>query len=194
MYGRQSRPYTPRPHVLRRYPVPIHRLISLDQSIPNVDRSPAILGDLGIVGHKDDRDASLLAELLKERDDALARLGIQIAGGEAQKRASARSPATITGRRIVIRRQSHGVVNMKIEILCQADDQCELMRAKVYQALIDLNLRAEVVSVMDPKKLAKLRYRNLPSLLIDGRLVAVGSGHTVHELRKLIDLGTAVYH
>ncbi|PLX99565.1 MAG: hypothetical protein C0623_08670 [Desulfuromonas sp.] len=83
---------------------------------------------------------------------------------------------------------------MKIEILCQADEQCDLMRAKVYQALTDLNLNAEVVSVMDPKKLAKLQYRNLPSLLIDGRLVAVGSEHTVHQLRKLIDLGTAVYH
>ena len=83
---------------------------------------------------------------------------------------------------------------MKIEILCQADEQCELMRAKVFQALIDLNLHAEVVAIMDPEKLAKLRYRNLPSLLIDGRLVAVGNGYTVQELRKLIDLGTAIYH
>jgi len=83
---------------------------------------------------------------------------------------------------------------MKIEILCNADEQCTLMKAKVFQALLDLNLQADVISVMDPKKLAELRYRNLPSLLIDGRLVAVGGGHTVHELRKLIDLGTSVYH
>jgi hypothetical protein len=116
------------------------------------------------------------------------------AGSTAQKRANTRIQAQPESRNINLRRQSHGVKQMKIEILCQADDQCELMRAKVYQALIDLDLHAEVVSVMDPKKLAKLRYRNLPSLLIDGRLVAVGSGHTVHELRKLIDPGTAVYH
>lgn len=83
---------------------------------------------------------------------------------------------------------------MKVEILCQADEQCELMRAKVYQALTDLNLQADVIAVMDPKKLARLRYRNLPSVLIDGRLVAVGSEHSVKELRKLIDLGTATYH
>jgi len=83
---------------------------------------------------------------------------------------------------------------MKIEILCQVDEQCDLMRGKVIQALNDLNLNADVISIMDPEKLAGLRYRNLPSLLIDGRLAAVGSGHSVNDIRKLIDLGSAVYH
>ena len=83
---------------------------------------------------------------------------------------------------------------MKIEILCKVDEQCNLMRAKVIQALNDLNLHADVVSTMDPNKLAGLRFRNLPSLLINGRLAAVGSSHSVNDIRKLIDLGSAVYH
>lgn len=83
---------------------------------------------------------------------------------------------------------------MKIEILCQSDEHCNLMRAKVYQALNDLNMHAEVRLLRSADGIPGLRYANLQALLIDGRLAAVGYEQSVEDIRKLIDIGTGRYH
>ena len=41
---------------------------------------------------------------------------------------------------------------MKIEVLCDGCDDCEVLNGKVCQAVSDLNLDARVVSHHDPKK------------------------------------------
>lgn len=76
---------------------------------------------------------------------------------------------------------------MKIEIICKGCVDCMVVRKKICQALADLNLNADVLSVFEPNR---MRVRNLydqPEIRIDGQSVITSHSCTVKELKGLID-------
>lgn len=76
---------------------------------------------------------------------------------------------------------------MTIEILCSGCDNCEVVRGRVCQALSDLNLKAEVVSIYDPVRLAKNHIYGQAGVFIDGHFVNSGERTTSLELKHLIN-------
>ena len=74
---------------------------------------------------------------------------------------------------------------MKIEILGDGCSHCTLMKVRAMQAIADLGLDAELITVIDPGELANHQTRTLPGLVIDGELVASG-GRSVAEIRMLL--------
>ena len=74
---------------------------------------------------------------------------------------------------------------MTIEILCSGCDDCNVIRGKICQALADLNLNADVISVYDPHRKAKYFLPGHPGILIDGRPVVTGNSCSVSEYKRL---------
>ena len=76
---------------------------------------------------------------------------------------------------------------MTIEILCSGCDNCEVVLGRVCQALSDLNLEAEIVSIYDPVRLAKHHIYGQAGVVIDGHFVVSGDQTTSLELKHLIN-------
>lgn len=76
---------------------------------------------------------------------------------------------------------------MTIEILCGESDHCEVVRGRVCQALSDLNLNADVVSIYDPSRLAQSNIAGQAGVVIDGQLVDCGDRATAQQFKRLID-------
>ena len=76
---------------------------------------------------------------------------------------------------------------MTIERLCGESDHCEVLRGRVCQALSDLNLHADVVSIYDPSRLAQSNIAGHAGVVIDGRLVDRGDRATAQQFKRLID-------
>lgn len=76
---------------------------------------------------------------------------------------------------------------MTIEILCSGCDNCEIVLGRVCQALSDLNLEAEIVSIYDPVRLAENHIYGEAGVVIDGHLVNSGDQTTSLELKHLIN-------
>lgn len=77
---------------------------------------------------------------------------------------------------------------MKVEILCNGCDDCEVIRGKVCQALADLNLDVEVISHHDPQKHAPgINCDGKLELCIDGLVVSAKSDCSVRDLMMIFD-------
>lgn len=75
---------------------------------------------------------------------------------------------------------------MKIEILGDGCRRCAQMKERVYQALDELGMEAEVVSVVDPEVLARYHVISLPGLVVNGKPSA-GPGHfSVEEIKQVL--------
>ena len=74
---------------------------------------------------------------------------------------------------------------MKIEILGDGCSHCMLMKVRAMQAIADLDLEAELITVIDPEGLAAHHASTLPGLVIDGELVATG-GRSLAEIKSLL--------
>ena len=77
---------------------------------------------------------------------------------------------------------------MKIEILCNGCDDCEVLRGKVCQAISDLNIDADVLSNHDPKRhVAGLGCHGKLRLRIDGMTVTAKSDCSVRDWMLLFN-------
>ncbi len=77
---------------------------------------------------------------------------------------------------------------MRIEIVCTNEIYCDLMKARVDHALEDLHLKADVEYVMDHASQNALETDSKAGLVIDGRMIAIGTGHSIADIRRLIAL------
>ncbi|PLX80293.1 MAG: hypothetical protein C0616_08900 [Desulfuromonas sp.] len=78
---------------------------------------------------------------------------------------------------------------MKIEILGDGCRRCAQMKERVCQALDELEMEAEVVSVVDPEVLASYHAISLPGLVVNGRPSA-GPGHlSVEAIKQILQQG-----
>ena len=75
---------------------------------------------------------------------------------------------------------------MKIEILGDGCTKCRALKKRVQQAVMDLELDAEVSAVMDPEKLAELQTMSLPQLVIDGRMIPAGSLSSLNDIKNFL--------
>lgn len=76
---------------------------------------------------------------------------------------------------------------MRIEIVCKNEIFCDLMKARVEHALEELDWKAEVEYVMDHPSQDALETDSNAGLVIDGELFAIGTGHTIEDIRRLIE-------
>ncbi len=83
---------------------------------------------------------------------------------------------------------------MKIEIVCQNEIYCDLMKARVEHALEDLHMTAEVEYVMDHTAQDALETDSKAGLVIDGQMIAIGTGHSIADIRKLLELKLPTAH
>lgn len=80
---------------------------------------------------------------------------------------------------------------MKIEILGDGCTKCRALKKRVQQAVLDLNLDADVSADMDPERLAELQAKSLPQLVIDGRMIPAGSLNSLNEIKNFLKNATS---
>ncbi len=83
---------------------------------------------------------------------------------------------------------------MKIEIVCRNEIYCDLMKARIEHALEDLHMTADVEYVMDHASTDALETDSKAGLVIDGQMIAIGTGHSIADIRKLIKLQAPTKH
>lgn len=83
---------------------------------------------------------------------------------------------------------------MRIEIVCRKEAFCDLLKARVEQALADLQLTAEVDCVRSHTAQEPLGSDAGAGLVIDGQLIALGTGHSIDDISRMIRLRTAPGH
>ena len=83
---------------------------------------------------------------------------------------------------------------MKIEIVCTNEVFCDLMKARVEHALADLDMHADLEFVMDHASQDRLETDAKAGLVIDGQMIAIGTGHSIDDIRRLIQLRKPTAH
>ena len=83
---------------------------------------------------------------------------------------------------------------MKIEIVCRNEVYCDLMAARVEHALKELQMSADVEYVMDHASQDALETDSKAGLVIDGQMIAIGTEHSIHDIRRLIELQLPTKH
>ena len=77
---------------------------------------------------------------------------------------------------------------MTIEILCDGCVDCGVIEGKVCQAVVDLNLNAQILSHHDPQKhRSSVDCDGLVRIRIDGLVVSTHSDCSVRELKLLFN-------
>ena len=75
---------------------------------------------------------------------------------------------------------------MKIEILGDGCTKCNVLKKNVLQAVSEVEVNAEVTSVMDPMRIASLEVLSLPQLVIDGQVVPSANKISVNAIKELL--------
>ena len=75
---------------------------------------------------------------------------------------------------------------MKIEILGDGCSKCSLLKTKVQQALDELDLKFEIISVNEPERLTELHTLSLPQLVINDQLSSTRTTMSVEEIKDYI--------
>ncbi len=83
---------------------------------------------------------------------------------------------------------------MKIEIICKNEIYCDLMKARVEHALENIDLHADVEFVMDRLSQDTLETDAKAGLVIDGNMIAIGTEHSIEDIRRLLELSKPTQH
>jgi len=75
---------------------------------------------------------------------------------------------------------------MKIEILGTGCPKCKKMFENTQQALIDLNIAADLSKVEDINKIINAGVMMTPAIAIDGDVKSAGKLLSVDEIKKLV--------
>ncbi len=75
---------------------------------------------------------------------------------------------------------------MKIQIVGGGCQRCNETEMNVINACAKLDLAADISHVWDEKERAKLGVRNIPTVIVDGKIVISGRVPTVAELEKIV--------
>ena len=83
---------------------------------------------------------------------------------------------------------------MKIEIVCKNEIFCDLMKARVELALDELHMHADLEFIMDHVSQDRLETDANAGLVIDGQMIAIGTEHSIDDIRRLIQLRKKTTH
>ncbi len=76
---------------------------------------------------------------------------------------------------------------MKIEVLGSGCSRCQQLEKDVYNALIDLDIAADVSKVQDIKKIMEYKVMTTPALVIDGQVKIAGRLPRKDELYNILE-------
>jgi small redox-active disulfide protein 2 len=75
---------------------------------------------------------------------------------------------------------------IKIEILGSGCKKCQQLEANAREALVKLNLTAEVVHITDPIEIAKKGVMSTPSMTINGKVASKGQVISPEQIQSLL--------
>lgn len=75
---------------------------------------------------------------------------------------------------------------MKIEILGDGCSKCAGLEKRVQQALDELGLKFEVISVRDPERLTELHTLSMPQLVVNGKISSTSTQMSVEEIKQYL--------
>lgn len=75
---------------------------------------------------------------------------------------------------------------IEIEILGSGCKKCQQLEANAKQAVINLNLTAEVIHITDPIDIAKRGVMSTPAMTINGKVVSKGQVLTPEQIQPLL--------
>ncbi len=78
---------------------------------------------------------------------------------------------------------------MKIEVLVIGCAKCKRLERNVEQALKELGLDIEIITITDIEEMKKRGVMRVPVLFIDGEVKSVGSAPGVDEIKAMIMQG-----
>ena len=74
---------------------------------------------------------------------------------------------------------------IEIEILGSGCKKCQQLEANAKQAVINLNLNAEVIHITDPIDIAKRGVMSTPAMTINGKVVSKGQVLSPEQIQPL---------
>ena len=75
---------------------------------------------------------------------------------------------------------------IKIEILGSGCKKCQQLEANAREALVKLNLTAEVVHITDPIEIAKRGVMSTPAMTINGKVASKGQVISPEQIQSLL--------
>ena len=75
---------------------------------------------------------------------------------------------------------------IEIEILGSGCKKCQQLEANAKQAVINLNLNAEVIHITDPIDIAKRGVMSTPAMTINGKVVSKGQVLSPEQIQPLL--------
>ena len=75
---------------------------------------------------------------------------------------------------------------VKIEIMGTGCKKCQQLEANAKQAVVNLNLTAEVSHITDPVKIAMRGVMSTPAMAINGKVVSKGQVISTEQIQPLL--------
>jgi small redox-active disulfide protein 2 len=75
---------------------------------------------------------------------------------------------------------------IKIEILGTGCKKCQQLEANAKQAVVNLNLMAEVLHITDPVEIAMRGVMSTPAMTINGKVVSKGQVISTQQIQPLL--------
>ena len=75
---------------------------------------------------------------------------------------------------------------IKIEILGTGCKKCQQLEANAKQAVVNLNLMAEVLHITDPVEIAMRGVLSTPAMTINGKVVSKGQVISTEQIQPLL--------
>ena len=75
---------------------------------------------------------------------------------------------------------------IKIEILGTGCKKCQQLEANAKQAVVNLNLMAEVLHITDPVEIAMRGVMSTPAMTINGKVVSKGQVISTEQIQPLL--------
>jgi small redox-active disulfide protein 2 len=75
---------------------------------------------------------------------------------------------------------------IKIEILGTGCKKCQQLEANAKQAVVNLNLMAEVLHITDPVEIAMRGVMSTPAMAINGKVVSKGQVISTEQIQPLL--------
>lgn len=75
---------------------------------------------------------------------------------------------------------------IKVEVLGTGCKKCQQLEANAREALVTLNLEAEILHITDPIEIAKRGVMSTPALIVNGRVVGRGKVMSSAEIQPFL--------
>jgi small redox-active disulfide protein 2 len=78
--------------------------------------------------------------------------------------------------------------SITVEVLGSGCKKCQQLEANAREAIIALNLEAEILHITDPIEIAKRGVMSTPALTVNGKVVGKGRVMTSEEIQPLLQI------